>query len=183
MRQVLSALAVALVVAAAPAAAQRGIAVEVRGGAGVGNYAEAGTEFELVPQPSFGVAASYAVRPAVEVYAGYSRTEFGCESGFCAGRGMTFTSSGVDAGVRVSLPVAASPWVRLGVVSHTLDFAASSGEPRSGESESGVGFEAGAGVEMRLGSRFSATPGVRYVRYGDDAVAMLVGDVGMRIRF
>jgi outer membrane autotransporter protein len=183
MRQVLSALAVALAVAASPAAAQRGIAVEVRGGAGVGNYAGAGAEFELAPQPSFGAAVSYALRPAVEVYAGYSRTEFGCDGGFCAGRGMTFTSSGVDAGVRLSLPVAAAPWVRLGVVSHTLDFASSSGEPRSGESSSGVGFEAGGGVEARLGSRLSVTPGVRYARYGDDTVAMVVGDVGMRIRF
>lgn len=183
MRQLLSALAVAAALAASPAAAQRGIAVEVRGGAGVGNYAGAGAEFELAPQPSFGVAVSYALRPAVQVYAGYSRTEFGCEGGFCAGRGMTFTSSGVDAGVRMGLSVPASPWLRVGVVGHTLDFASESGEPRSGESSSGVGFEAGAGVEARLGSRLSLTPGVRYVRYGEETVAMVVGDVGMRIRF
>jgi outer membrane autotransporter protein len=182
MRQVLAVLAV-LAVAAAPAAAQRGIAMEVRGGAGVGNYAQAGAEFEFAPQPSFGAAVSYAVRPAVEVYAGFSRTAFGCDNGFCAGRGMTFTSTGVDAGVRLGLSLPASPWVRLGVVSHTLDFSSTAGDPRSGESASGVGFEAGAGVEARLGNRLSVTPGVRYVRYGEDTVAMLVGDVGMRIRF
>ena len=56
-------------------------------------------------------------------------------------------------------------------------------EPRSGESSSGVGFEAGGGVEMRLGGLVSITPGLRYVRYGEETVAMVVGDVGMRFRF
>lgn len=182
MKQVLLALAATLLLTASPSAAQR-VAVEVRGGAGVGNYAEAGADFDFAPRPSFGAAVSYALRPAVEVYAGYSRTTFGCEGGFCAGRGMTFTSAGVDAGVRLGLPLPASPWLRLGVVSHALDFDSDSGEPRSGESSSGTGFEAGAGIEVRVVDRISLTPGVRYVRYGEQTVAMVVGDVGLRIRF
>ena len=179
-----------LVVAAAfagPAAAQRGVAVEVRGGAGVGNHAAAASDFRSAPGPSFGATVAYAPLRAVEVYAGYSRTAFGCEGGFCAGRGMTFTSHGVDAGVRVALPVAASPWLRAGIVSHTLDYASSADgvDPSRGEAASGVGFELGGGVEVRLGRMLAVTPGVRYVRYGaadDDGVAMLVGDVGLRIR-
>lgn len=181
MKAVFMALAAAAAMAV-PAAAQRGIAVEVRGGAAAGNYAEAASDFEIAPQPSFGATVSYAATQLVSVYAGYSRSSFGCETGFCTGRDMTFTSQGIDAGVRLSLPVIASPWVRAGVVSHSLD---AEGGTEDGEAASGFGFEAGGGVEMRLGRRLSVTPGVRYVRYGsagEDGVAMLVGDVGLMIR-
>lgn len=183
----LMALAITMTVAA-PAAAQRGVAVEVRGGAGIGNHAAAASRIGFDPGPSYGAAVSYGVTPTVGVYAGYSRTGFVCDTGFCADRGMTFTSHGVDAGVRVSLPLAASPWVRAGVASHTLDY--SSGmddvDPSSGEAASGLGVEVGAGLELRAGRTLALTPGIRYVRYGaadDDGVALLVGDVGLRFRF
>lgn len=187
MGRILVMAAVACAALASPAAAQGGLAVEVRGGAGVGNYAEAASEFTVAPRPSFGATVSYAVLPAVEVYAGYSRTSFGCDGGFCSLREVTFTSSGVEAGVRAGLPLPASPWVRAGIVSHTLEFSSSpdEGEGVEGRSASGTGFEVGGGVEVRLGRRLAVTPGVRYVRYGaanDDGVAMLVGDVGLRIR-
>lgn len=184
MRAVLSVVAAA-VVTAAPAQAQlRGLAVEVRGGAAAGNYAAAASDFELLPRPSFGAALSYAATDRVAVYAGYSRNSFGCETGFCAGRDVSFTSQGVEAGVRLSLPVVAGPWVSAGIVSHSLE-ADSDGPAAGADDASGVGFSAGGGVELRLGRRLSVTPGVRYVRYGaadDDGVAMLVGDVGLRIR-
>jgi opacity protein-like surface antigen len=186
MKAVWFALAAAAL-AAAPAQAQRGIAVELRGGASAGNYAGAASEFEMAPHPSFGAAVSYGITEKVGVYAGFSRSSFGCETGFCEGRGMTFTSQGAEAGVQLSLPVTAGPWVRAGIVSHSLryDSDPAEGEGMDGEEASGLGFAAGAGVEMRLGRRLSVTPGVRYGRYGaagDDGVAMLVGDVGLKIR-
>lgn len=173
---------------AAPAQAQRGLAVEVRGGASAGNYAGAASDFELAPMPSFGAALSYGVTERIGVYAGFSRSSFGCDTGFCVGRGMRFTSQGVDAGVELGLPVAASPWIRAGIVSHSLQYhadAAGGSETRDGEEGSGVGFSAAGGVELPLGRRLSVTPGIRYVRYGaanDDGVAVLVGDVGLKIR-
>jgi hypothetical protein len=54
-----------------------------------------------------------------------------------------------------------------------------------GDDVRGFGFSTGAGVELPLGRRLSVTPGVRYVRYGaadGGGVAMLVADVGLRIR-
>lgn len=186
MRQLVAAVAAAVALAG-PAAGQRGLSLEVRGGAGVGNYAEAATDFQFAPRPAFGVSAAYAPTRVLEVYAGYSRTAFGCDMGFCSGRDMTFTSSGVDAGVRLSAPVIGRPWLRAGIVSHTLDYDSSppEGEARSGQAGSGTGFDLGAGVEVRLGRMLAVTPGVRYLRYGaagGDGVAMLVGDVGLRIR-
>lgn len=172
---------------AAPAAAQRGIAVEARGGIGAGNYAEAASEFEIAPRPSFGATVSYEVRPRIEAYAGFSRTSFGCGTGFCADRDVTFTSTGVEAGVRVGFAYTTSPWVRAGIIRHSLDFSAApqDGEGQEGESASGVGIEVGGGVELPMPRGLAATPGLRYVRYGaadDDGVAMLVVDVGIRIR-
>lgn len=182
MRAMLLALSAAAVLAAPAQAQLEGLALEVRGGAAAGNYARAASDFELLPQPSFGAALSYAATGGVSVYAGYSRNRFGCETGFCADRDVTFTSQGLEAGVRLGLPVAAGPWVSAGVVRHSLD-AESNGTLTA--DAGGVGFSAGAGAELRLGRRLSVTPGVRYVRYGDagdDGVAMLVGDVGLRIR-
>lgn len=177
----------AAAVMAAPAEAQRGLAVEVRGGASAGNYAGAGSDFEVVPRPSFGAGVSYGVTDRLGVYAGVERSAFGCDTGFCAGRGMVFTSQGVDAGVELRLPLSAGPWIRAGLVRHTLRFATdpAEGGGTEGEETSGVGVSAGAGVEVRLGRRLSLTPGLRYVRYGsagEDGVAVLIADVGFEIR-
>ena len=179
-------MVIAAAAAGSPAAAQRGVAVEVRGGAGVGNHAAAATDFRFEPGPSYGATLSYPLPRTVEVYAGYSRTGFDCAGGFCTAAGRTFTSHGVEAGVRASLPAAASPWVRAGVVRHVLDYTSAPGDPdpSSGKAARGTGFELGGGVQLRLGRTLAITPGIRYVRYGagDDGVAMLVGDVGVRIR-
>lgn len=170
-------------VLAAPARAQLDrLSVEVRGGAAAGNYAGAASDFELRPQPSFGAAVAFAATDRVSVYAGYGRSSFGCGTGFCDDRDVTFTSQGVEAGVRLGLPLPAGPWVSAGLVRHALD--AESGGASSRDA-SGVGVSAGGGLEVRLGRRLSVTPGVRYVRYGaadTDGVALLVGDVGLRIR-
>lgn len=182
MRATLLALSAAAVLAAPAQAQLDRLSLEVRGGAAAGNYARAASDFELLPQPSFGAALAYAATDRVSVYAGYSRNSFGCQTGFCEDRDVTFTSHGIDAGVRLGLPVVAGPWVSAGIVRHSLE-ADSNGTPTM--NDSGVGFSAGAGAELRLGRRLSVTPGVRYVRYGaagDDGVAMLVGDLGLRIR-
>ena len=181
-------MALAGLLAAAPAAGQTGLALEVRGGASAGNYAAAASDFEVAPKPAFGATLSYAVTPMIGVYAGYSRSSFGCDTGFCTDRDMTFTSAGVDAGVRLALPLGpVSPWVRAGVVSHSLgyDGTMENGETRQGDGDGSVGFEAGGGVQINLGRRLAVTPGVRYVRYGsagEDGVAMVVGDVGLVFR-
>lgn len=174
--------------AVAPLQAQRGVAVELRGGASAGNYAGAASNFELAPEPSFGAGASFGFTDALGVYAGYSRSTFRCESGFCVERGVRFTSQGMEAGVQLQLPVIAAPWLRAGVVRHALAYDAQplDGAASDGEETSGTGFSAGGGLEVRLGRRLSLTPGVRYLRYGggdDGAVAVVVGDVGVKIRF
>lgn len=189
MRAVFIALSAAALLAG-PARAQvpglrmDGLRVEVRAGASAGNYAGAASEFEVLPRAAWGASVAYEAIDRLAVYVGYSRAGFGCRTGFCTGREVEFTSQGLDAGVRFALPVvpAAGPWVSAGIVHRTLRTDAEGAT--DADDASGWGFSAGAGVEVPLGRRLSVTPGVRYVRHGagDDDAAMVVADVGLRIR-
>lgn len=187
MRAVWMALAAAAVLAAPARGQAERLAVEVRAGASAGNYAGAASDFTFAPGLSLGLSVSYALTDRIGVYGGISRSGFGCETGFCEGRTVGFVSRGVDAGVELRLPLPAAPWIRAGLVRHSLRYDAGgiAGEAAEGEEASGVGFSAAGGVELPLGRRLSLTPGLRYVRYGaaaDDGVALLVGDVGLEIR-
>lgn len=179
----LSASLLALLLAR-PAGAQ--LAVEVRGGAGAGSYEATGAGFQNAPRGAFAASASYAPLPALSVYAGYSRASFGCEEGFCRGVDPTFTTSGVGAGLRASLPLRL--WARAGVVRHQLAVSSTpGGEGFSDTSDPALGVEAGLGLALPLlGSRFSLTPGVGYLRYGasldgGDRIAVVTADVGLRL--
>ncbi|HEX6036840.1 outer membrane beta-barrel protein [Longimicrobium sp.] len=181
MRVVWMALSAAALAGSADAQL-RGFSAEVRAGASAGNYAGAASEFEVLPGAAWGASVSYEAREHLSVHAGYSRASFGCRTGFCADGEARFTSAGLDVGVRYALPYvpAAAPWVSAGIARHALR-ADAAGEM---DDASGWGVSVGAGAEVRLDGRLSVTPGVRYVRHGagDDDAAMVVADVGLRIR-
>jgi hypothetical protein len=169
---------------ALPARAQ--LTLEVRGGAAIGAYEATEAGRQDVPGPSFGATVGYAFTPRLEAFAGYSRDAFGCEEGFCAGVDPTFTRSGAEAGLRVQLP--ARLWVRAGLAAHKLSV--SSGAP-GGDRDSGpaAGVRLGAGFGIPLGPRLSVTPGIEYSRFttdldeGSHGVGVVVGSVGLRVRF
>jgi hypothetical protein len=180
MKTVLSAAAVLLgLIAAAPASSQ--LALELRGGAGAGSYGATGAGFQLLPHPAGSASLSYAFGPRLAAYAGYGFVRFGCEEGLCVGAEPVFTSQGVDVGLRVRLP--AGLWVRGGAVMHTLE---GSGARGSESSDAAFGIGAGAGIGVPLGDRLTLTPGIGYTRYtasvagGDETVAIVTGDVGLR---
>ena len=180
MRPTLAAALAALALAAAsPAAAQ--LSLEVRGGAGAGSYGATEAGFQAVPRAAGSAHLAYAFNPRLAAYAGYSHAGFGCIEGFCDGVDPTFTSSGLDAGVRVQLP--AGLWVRGGAVVHMLKVKS---PVQDQSSDAGFGIGAGAGFTIPLGGRFALTPGVGYTRYtasmpdGSDPVAVLTADLGFR---
>ena len=182
-RPLITALAaVASLVAGSEARAQ--LSIEVRGAAAVGAYEVTGAGLQTVPGPAFGATLGYAVRPTVEVFAGYSRATFGCDEGFCAGVEPTFTSAGAEAGARVELP--ARLWVRGGLALQSL---AVDAENADDSSDAALGVKVGAGFAFPLGRRISITPGFDYTRFttnldgGDDGVGVLTGGVGLRLRF
>lgn len=183
MRPTLAAALAALsLFTAAPAAAQ--LSLELRGGAGAGSYGATGAGFQFVPLPAGSATLAYAFHPVVAAYAGYGFARFGCEEGFCDGVDPTFTSQGFAAGLRFELP--GGVWARGGAVAHTLEAESSRGTENS---DAAYGFEAGAGLGLRLGRRLTLTPGIGYTRYAasvdgsDDPVAFVTGDLGLRFSF
>jgi hypothetical protein len=174
--------AAAAVLAAAPGAHAQ-LSLEVRGGASAGSYAATQAGFQGIAGPSFGATAGYGLTPRLELFAGYSRDQFGCTDGFCSSVEPTFTRAGAEAGVRVQLPLRL--WARGGVGLQSLGVEGGTMDRTSGTS---VGVRLGAGAGIPLGPRLSVTPGVEYSRFttdldgGGDGVGVVAGTVGLRIR-
>lgn len=174
-----------------PAAAQT-VELELRGGASVGSYGATAAGRQDEPGPAFAATLHYAPVPRLSTYLGYSRSGFGCTEAFCGGAEVSLASSGVEGGVRWTLPLPLRPWLRAGIVSHSLALTATPEDaaPVRETTSRGFGVEAGAGVEVPLTPRISLAPGLRYLRYDvrsaadgsrSDGVAVLVGDVGLRV--
>ncbi len=175
--------------------AQSPLSLEVRGGVAVpmGNFADgASTGF------GFGGTASFQILPVFDVYAGYSWTRFGIEDDEeFGGADVDLTDSGFAVGGRLYLaPIGnIAPWVQGGVLLHQLETDVSgSGLSLSFTSDRGVGFEAGGGVAIPLGTNISFMPGVRYRQYPAEYtdpeeqpfnidVQYVALDLGVRLRF
>ena len=111
----------------------------------------------------FGVEAAYNVTPAIAVFAGYSRLRFGVEGG----GDFDFVDSGVNAGLRYTLPVVGSlvPYLRGGLVYHELEIDTPEG---SFGTDYGLGFDIGGGLAVPLSPRFSIQPSISYVAYSPE---------------
>ncbi|HEV2148490.1 MAG TPA: outer membrane beta-barrel protein [Longimicrobiaceae bacterium] len=169
------------------------VALELRGGLAfpLGDFREVGSDIGegLGSGYTLGGSVTLELTPRVGAYVGYSYTRFDIEE-FGT---IDIVTDGVDAGVRVALPMAAvaAPWLRGGVVYHDADIVhdgPGTGPGQVGATGRELGFEVGGGAEVRLGRRLSLTPGLSYVRFGTDsgfaggAVTYLRGDVGLRFR-
>jgi hypothetical protein len=165
--------------APAPTAAQS-LAVELRVGGAVGNYSETDAGLEWVPGASFGGTVAVGVAPAVSAYAGFTRSSFGCEEGFCTGRDVTLTSQGVVVGARWQPGI---PWARAGFAWQTLDVESDGGDESV---DGGPGFELGAGAAIPVAG-IQVTPGLLYRRHGTSSeveegfAAALLLEVGLRV--
>lgn len=175
-------LAAGLSVLAAPAESQR-ITVQVNAGASVGNYSFTDAGLELVPGPSFGALAALDVTERVSVYAGYTRSDFGCEEGFCIDQDVSMTSQGPVVGALLS---AGPAWARAGLGLQWLEIRSTGAATSS--SDPGAGFDLGAGVEFPVGGRLLVRPGLAYRRHGastdgsDEHAAVLAAEIGVAMR-
>lgn len=172
--------AVALLTALVPAAASaQQLAVELRAGASVGNYTETAAGLELLPAPSFAVVLETGLTGSLSGYAGFTRSTFGCEEGFCADRDVSLTSQGLILGGRWD---GGLPWVRAGLAVQSLRLSA---EAQAETSDPGVGWDLAAGVTLPVGRRLRLRPGLTYLRHeaatgqGDGHVAVLALEVGL----
>lgn len=177
LRAALPALAGTLVLVSAGAAQQ--LAVELRGGAAVGNHIPASAGLETLPGPSFSGAVEFTAVPMLSVYVGYVRSAFGCEEGFCRGQDVTFTASGFSGGARIHLP--GLPWARVGLVQQSV---AAKTESASTDEGSSIGAELGLGGTVPISRQFSLLPGLTYRKAGGaEGTAVLAAEVGVRFSF
>lgn len=173
----LAAATLLLLIASAPANGQ--VAIEVRAGASVGNHVPAYAGFDLLPGLSLSGTAE--VRPVsfASLYGTYSRSEFGCEEGFCTGGDVQMLTEGFGGGVR--LHPRYLPWVRAGVVQYGTTVQTEAGESVAQPS---MGYEAGTGFTIPFGRHVRLLPGV-FLRTqpGETRTTMAVADVGLNLSF
>jgi opacity protein-like surface antigen len=163
MRSWLTMLTAAVVMGAAPAAAQDvPLSIEVRLDAGIPVQ---DTDDLLDAGVGFGVRAMLDVAPTFAVYAGYSRFEFEVDDDLGDG---DVEEDGFELGGRLGLGYghgSAQPYFLLGALFHDDD----------------TGLEAGLGADYPVSWNVSVTPEVRY-RTVDDVDYLTLG-MGARFRF
>ncbi len=131
-----------------------------------------GNEFSR--EASVGVGAGADVRYRfirnVSAYLGYSVLRFDIDQVDeipIAEGDLNLTGRGYDAGLmaRWTTTSAVSPWVRGGVLAHFLKYGGDAigrnPELESGEVDEGFGFEAGVGMDVRMGN-LDVTPGISF---------------------
>jgi len=120
-----------------------------------------------------GVQALVRLDPRYALYAGYSGTQFDLD----VTDDVHAVDRGLAAGVVRSFPGAGGggvvPWVRVGVLAHRLSVVrrGDAGE-ESGPADGSVGFDAGAGIDVRRWRGVQPTLGLEYRRYS----ARVLGD-------
>ena len=154
--------------------------VVVRGGWMVGNHTSTAAALEWVPAPSYDVRLTRRLRPGIALAAGYARTAFGCEQGFCRGSEPTVTGRHAVVGAELSR---SGIWGRIGVMYGTVRVGTAGEAPQAG-----LGLEAGVGFRLRWG-RLGLAPGASWRRMSantpsraDHAVALGI-DLGVEWTF
>lgn len=183
-----------ILLSAQTAHAQRRPALEIRGGLNLptGDFGDEGG-VDAESEAGFGADLMIPLNPRFTLYAGAGREMFGCAS---CDDNDGFTSTGLEGGAKILLSRGQSgvlPWLKVGAIYHKARFEFDGVE---GESDWGLGFQVGGGVDIPLGEVLSFSPGIRYQRYTatfepldleffeiDNDVGFLSLDMGLHIQF
>lgn len=117
--------------------------------------------------------ALFQAMPMLGVYAGYTWNSFGTDNEG-TGYEVSIRDMGLDAGIRLSVAPAMrlAPFVQGGVVYHKVELVTSrEGGSAPFKTDSGLGFDVGAGVSFPLGARISVVPSAGFTRYTIDTGA------------
>lgn len=152
---------------------------ELRSGLTVGSHSGSAAALDISPALSFDVSVRRQMWPRVALFAGYYRTAFGCEDGYCKDQEITVVGNHAAVGAEWG---SGGPWLRLGV----LVGATSAGT--GGDAPSlGLGVLGAAGLTVGQG-RMRFMPGVSYrwmtansATDSDRAIALAL-DVGVGVR-
>lgn len=114
--------------------------------------------------PAFEASLEYVFRPSTSVYGAYSTYRVRRSSS------DVFTGSGFGLGLRHSFredqPVV-DPWLRAGLLLHRRTFSREAGDSSriAEKSDYGPGWEAAVGLSLRITSKLTFVPGIRYQAY------------------
>ncbi|HOP27650.1 MAG TPA: porin family protein [Candidatus Sabulitectum sp.] len=150
-----------LLVGAPQAAAQERWSADLQGGPAftTKDFGDA----ELSSGLGLDATISYRLQKHLWIYGGWGYHHFNTENSF-AGADIDVEETGYLLGLRYQHPMCFSPaalYIRAGATLNHVELEDNEGELVS-DSEHGVGWEAGAGVSIPVGSRWSITPGVRF---------------------
>lgn len=157
-----AAAAVAMVVWTAPgASAQTAERLSLEGRVGVtfptGDLSDAGASSGF----ALGADLMYNFTPALTGYGGISRHTFACDDD--ENCDDDFTSGGFQVGLKYlfSRDGRALPWARGGLIGQSL-------ETDGADSDLGLGFEVGGGIDLDVTSRFAVVPALHFRSYSPD---------------
>ena len=145
---------------------------ELRAGLTVGSHSRSAAGLDIAPALSFDVTVRRQMWPRIALFAGYSRTAFGCEEGYCADQDVSVTGNHAALGAEWG---SGGPWVRLGLLLGAVD-AGADGDPSS----FGVGVLGAAGLRIGTG-RMQFMPGLSYRWMSASATSESAGAVALAL--
>lgn len=115
--------------------------------------------------PGFGFEANFTYRfmPHLSAYAGWGWQRFGSDGSF-AGAEMDFEETGYRFGLQFMHPLGSMPvdyFLRAGGMYNHIEVENSDGDITA-DSGHGLGWQAGAGIAVPIGSKWRLMPGLRY---------------------
>ncbi len=157
------------------AATAQAVSLELRGGLdrSVSEFRDDGG-IAARGDAGFGGDVIFSVTPMLSIYGGYGWDRFGCVG---CGDADWITSHGFEGGAKLlfafsPLSRTLTPWIRAGVVANKAKVQFAGFETTS---DTGLGFQASAGVDVPLGDVLSFSPALRYQRFGADFATL--GDI------
>lgn len=177
---VLSGVAIAFPGAAEAQTPVGSIQFEARGGLTVGSHTGSAAALDIAPAVSFDLVVRRQMWRQVALFAGYYRTAFGCEEGYCTDQDITVTGNHGALGAEWG---SGGMWLRLGALVGTTAAGTDGDEP-----EMGVGVLGAAGLTVGSG-RLRFLPGVSYrwmsansASDSDSAIALAL-DIGFSVHW
>lgn len=170
-------IAVAILLAAQTSYAQNSFSLELRTGVDFATQ-ELG-DADLNTGFGFDGILSYRFMPHTSIFGGWGWHRFTSDDSF-AGANMDFEETGYTFGLEFLHPLGQSPvnfYLRGGGIYNHIEVEDDDGDI-TGDSDHGLGWQAGAGLAFDIGNRWMLKPGVRYRSLSRD---IEVGDISSDI--
>lgn len=162
-----------------PASAAAQTQAELRSGLTVGSHSASAAALDISPALSFDVSVRRQMWRRFALFAGFHRTAFGCDDGYCKDQDITVVGNHAALGAEWG---SGGPWLRLGVLVGATNAGTGGDDPSLG-----LGMLGSAGLSVGTG-RVRFMPGLSYrwmtansASDADRAIALAL-DVGVAVQ-